>query len=243
MQPTDNEEDARSAKDRTFGITEIHEAILIKLDMKTLLFAQRVSRDWQKLIDTSPSLQKKLFMQPATAKETIELRITHGDRNTFLDADDSFAALNSLLLGKAPEPAFSISTGGFRFDKSGSWKRMMVAQPQLPSECRLKTFVPDHMILLRAEGFIFRGETESEQVMGDYEPITERKDNVTFSLSLNGVRGMLSHEQLMEMEDAPPPWGQGFPGYVEHKYVEIWDLDEEEEKYLWDSDDECYYEI
>ena len=49
MQPTDNEEDARSAKERTFGITEIHEAILTKLDMKTLLLAQRVSRDWQKL--------------------------------------------------------------------------------------------------------------------------------------------------------------------------------------------------
>jgi hypothetical protein len=44
--------------------TEIFEAILAALDMRDLLLAQRVNRQWRDVITASPALQQKLFMQP-----------------------------------------------------------------------------------------------------------------------------------------------------------------------------------
>ncbi|TQW03397.1 NACHT and WD domain protein [Cordyceps javanica] len=49
-----------------FALPELHEAILYHADMATLLVAaQRVSKSWHHLIAASPTLQQKLFFQPA----------------------------------------------------------------------------------------------------------------------------------------------------------------------------------
>lgn len=46
-------------------VNELLEAILLGLDMKTLLLAHRVSRNWRANIGESKPLQKKLFFLPA----------------------------------------------------------------------------------------------------------------------------------------------------------------------------------
>lgn len=247
MQPTDNEEDGRSAKDRTFGITEIHEAILIKLDMKTLLFAQRVSRDWQKLIDTSPSLQKKLFMQPATAAETIELGITHGDRNTFLNDDNTFVALNPLFIRMEWSTAYRIDVHSNPLQGNSSWRKMLISQPPLPKECTWWFIDGDDKLMPHISDMNdvpFLGATKDEQVMGDYDPKKEWSANGSLSVMVQrGVRGLFTHDELMKMKDAPPPWGPEFPGYVESKVIEASDIEDEEEVclYDWDSEEECWF--
>lgn len=54
---------------------ELLELILIGVDMRTLLVAQRVSRYWYESMKNSVRLQKKLFLIPATTKDIIELNI------------------------------------------------------------------------------------------------------------------------------------------------------------------------
>ncbi|KAJ5788514.1 hypothetical protein N7457_003504 [Penicillium paradoxum] len=48
-----------------FFLPELVERILINLDMRELLLAQRVSRRWNDIILSSPTLQNKLFFTPA----------------------------------------------------------------------------------------------------------------------------------------------------------------------------------
>jgi hypothetical protein len=47
---------------------ELLDAILQLLDMKTLLFAQRVSHTWRSIVTSSPQLQEALFLRPKTAQ-------------------------------------------------------------------------------------------------------------------------------------------------------------------------------
>jgi len=47
---------------------ELFDAILQHLDIKTLLFAQRVSHYWKDAITSSPNLQEALFYRPKTSK-------------------------------------------------------------------------------------------------------------------------------------------------------------------------------
>lgn len=204
MQPTGIEEDATSSKDRTFGITEIHEAILINLDMKTLLLAQRVSRDWQKLIDTSPSLQKKLFMQPATAQEAIELGITQGNLNTFLE-DDSFAALNPLLINPKNYALQAPCTFSLNFNGNPSWKKMWFSQPPVPGDQILLSPFKNDFVFSRPLVLRYQAEGYKPKKLEDYEPVEEASQRSrVFLFVIRQARGLLSHAELMQMKDSPP---------------------------------------
>ncbi|OQN97519.1 hypothetical protein B0A48_16672 [Cryoendolithus antarcticus] len=46
---------------KVFGVIELLEQILIDVDIKTLLLAQRVDRQWHRDINNSPKLRKALF--------------------------------------------------------------------------------------------------------------------------------------------------------------------------------------
>lgn len=48
---------------------ELFEAILLKIDLRDLLFAQKVCRTWKETITTSPALQQKLFFAPIRNKD------------------------------------------------------------------------------------------------------------------------------------------------------------------------------
>ena len=50
---------------------ELLDAILQRIDIKTLLFAQRISRTWYNTIASSPQLQEDLFFRPKIPKHPI----------------------------------------------------------------------------------------------------------------------------------------------------------------------------
>lgn len=54
---------------KTFAIPELLELILLHLDMKMLLLAQRVDTQWRGAIASSKKLQKKLFLLPVESFE------------------------------------------------------------------------------------------------------------------------------------------------------------------------------
>lgn len=77
------------------AITQLLESILTKVDdMKALLLAQRVSRQFKNVTSDSPRLQKKLFMLPvSTFEEALDLgmiRIAEGEDSSVLSVFDSF---------------------------------------------------------------------------------------------------------------------------------------------------------
>ncbi|CAK3926498.1 F-box domain-containing [Lecanosticta acicola] len=67
-----------SAVQAGLDTAEILEAILLKLDNKTLLLFQRVSKTFKNVIDGSIHLQRKLFFQQAAAVPLIQ-RVTQQD--------------------------------------------------------------------------------------------------------------------------------------------------------------------
>ncbi|CAK1355668.1 hypothetical protein CB0940_00631 [Cercospora beticola] len=64
-------EDSHSSE--VFYVTELFEQIMIHVDMRTLLLAQRVDKHWSTIISTSKPLQQKLFFLPATRAQLIAL--------------------------------------------------------------------------------------------------------------------------------------------------------------------------
>ncbi|KAK5732905.1 hypothetical protein LTR17_010178 [Elasticomyces elasticus] len=61
------------AADTALAIAELLESILVRVDAKTLLLSQRVSRSWSAVIEGSLVLQQKLFLRPATLDEATNL--------------------------------------------------------------------------------------------------------------------------------------------------------------------------
>lgn len=58
------DEELPSAIPAVFDTTELLETVLVSVDIKTLLLAQRVCRKWKAVINANPSIQKKLFLLP-----------------------------------------------------------------------------------------------------------------------------------------------------------------------------------
>src|SRR4051794_3928030 len=57
--------DVTHAMEAVFATTELHEAVLLCLDMQTLLIsALRVNRKWNRVIQHSPAPQRALYFQP-----------------------------------------------------------------------------------------------------------------------------------------------------------------------------------
>jgi len=61
-----------SAVLRVFGIDELLESILIYMSIDRLLLLKRVCSDWKRVISSSPSLQKIMFLRPAILRSVRE---------------------------------------------------------------------------------------------------------------------------------------------------------------------------
>ncbi|KAK5732889.1 hypothetical protein LTR17_010162 [Elasticomyces elasticus] len=68
------------ASAQVLGTTELLEAILIRVNVRTALLSQRVCRKWRDVIGGSVTLQKKLFMRTATLAEALELADLGGEQ-------------------------------------------------------------------------------------------------------------------------------------------------------------------
>ncbi|KAK5727851.1 hypothetical protein LTR17_012394 [Elasticomyces elasticus] len=55
------------ARDRVFGCAELHEMILLKLPLRSILRTQAVSQSWRDAVTSSPALKQALFLAPAKA--------------------------------------------------------------------------------------------------------------------------------------------------------------------------------
>ncbi|KAK3646598.1 hypothetical protein LTR56_000502 [Elasticomyces elasticus] len=67
--------------ERVFGIAELLEAILLPVDMKTLLLSQRVNATFRDTISTSPRLQEKLYLRQIQAPPSSGYRDLEGIKN------------------------------------------------------------------------------------------------------------------------------------------------------------------
>lgn len=61
-----------TAAQRTLGIPELLEVVLSRVDVKTLLLAQRTCRTWRQVIQESKTLRQSLFLQPS-AFESVDI--------------------------------------------------------------------------------------------------------------------------------------------------------------------------
>ncbi|RYP69404.1 hypothetical protein DL770_008241 [Monosporascus sp. CRB-9-2] len=109
--------------------TELLEAILLKLDIRTvILSAQLVNRQWHDLITKSPAIQQAIFFKPVEATNGAPLRnplLTElfppffGGENEMRFAIDAF---EELAMARQERLA------AFRRE-GASWRRMLVQQP------------------------------------------------------------------------------------------------------------------
>jgi hypothetical protein len=140
---------------------ELLDIILQLVDIKTLLFAQRVSRHWRHTITSSPKLQEALFLRPKAAPNiTSYICDWQGDDLQY------FGPFKSYLTPQQPTPSRQTFTpitinpllaneiyyqslshipqrrgqrfvlpplGTFLRHPSGSWRSMVLTQPPTPS--------------------------------------------------------------------------------------------------------------
>ena len=122
-----------TAASRVFGIQELFEKILVDVDPRTLLLAQRVNRRWKETIETNNALQIKLFFRPATNDEAEVLCL---EPNSMVIDTDNFVVVNPLLLTQCYGSfiMFNLRKGvvrSLRADRPNihSWWRMLLSQP------------------------------------------------------------------------------------------------------------------
>lgn len=130
-----------SARARVLNTPELLEAILLSVEIRTLLVAgQRVNRFWRDVITTSPGIRQTLFLQPRVPKSG--------------DAAAKEERTPNPLLKEAFKPWFHPPSGPSRFHSHGrevlydlplaqpqrndaftraeaSWRRMLTHQPPL----------------------------------------------------------------------------------------------------------------
>ncbi|KAK4902714.1 hypothetical protein LTR27_000653 [Elasticomyces elasticus] len=144
---------AAMAFNAVFNTTELLEMILVSVDTKTLLLAQRVNRKWRAVISNNHQLQQKLFMRLATREEAIALGMVQLDARLLqvynMETDpmdivetvesyataERFVLLNPLAADDRPDIFFAarLATGSREREaedhKSQSWQRIYATMP------------------------------------------------------------------------------------------------------------------
>ena len=139
--------------------TELLEYILIHLDMKTLLLAQRVNRQFQSTINRNAKLQKKLFFVHASTKEAVELcGDTHNGHSILLNSTSYYSEplkskfvlsacslLNPLVATETESGYPTIDLEGLKSRTGskgdlvhGSWQRMHIAHGEERPELSIR---------------------------------------------------------------------------------------------------------
>ncbi|KAI6894421.1 hypothetical protein KC318_g11914 [Hortaea werneckii] len=144
-----------SPAEKVFNIPELHEMILTHVDMKTVLLAQRTSRVFHATINSSPRLLRKLWMLPHKIDQTgSDERASRSSArlNPLLVHNSRRLGFKSILLWKGTDKSQPLIID-FHFRSlevaekipSGSWERMIIMQPHLPSaRFELGVFDPAH---------------------------------------------------------------------------------------------------
>lgn len=198
--------------DQVLGIQELFEKILINMDPKTLLLAQRVSLHWEYTIKNTSELQVKLFMKPSKNDDDAVSMCLELD-SLCVHGDEGYAVLNPLLLSPsaASEPdeaRFLLRPKIIAAIDSGkvathSWARMLVSQP--PPE-----YFGFHACLSRCPAHLREcyGEITEEGMQGyDAPPETTIGDRIRFAKRREAAMGVevdWSRTQIRVMLDSDP---------------------------------------
>ncbi|KAK3630919.1 hypothetical protein LTR56_017192 [Elasticomyces elasticus] len=83
---------------QALAVPELLENMLLQLPIRDLLFAQKVCTEWKDVIDTSPSIQRALFLKPGTPAD-VDPKWTGRDRH-LCGHDGKAVAPNPLLLAR-----------------------------------------------------------------------------------------------------------------------------------------------
>lgn len=130
-----------AASERVFSIPELHEAILLCLDMREVLLAQRVSREWQTATAYSIKLQRKLFFAspPGAALRLVPVpaslfRASNLDRKVAIVQEIELNPLLNRLMKVTVHQRKRIGIGlqmeyGALGSKDASWRSMQVTSP------------------------------------------------------------------------------------------------------------------
>lgn len=123
----------RVASTDAWAITEIAENILSQLCLKDLLLAQRVSKSWRDLIQSSPRLQQDLFFRPREAKGSAD-----GTRTRVLNPllvehmPLWFSRGKNVWRQRVTDVPWAETVARLAFmRKEASWRNMLITQPPL----------------------------------------------------------------------------------------------------------------
>lgn len=86
------------AGSKIVNTTELLEKILIDVDMRTLLFSQRINKQFKAVVLGSIKLQKKLFFIRPTFNEAVELGIVNDWDMTWSYSPNMVAICNPLVV-------------------------------------------------------------------------------------------------------------------------------------------------
>ena len=144
---------AASKANEVFCITELLEHVLLQVnDLRTLLLAQRVCREWRNVIGTSDQLQKKLFLKPATLQEAEDLCMSCSEPRITLETNNEVATPGAVLNCLVTEDQGNRHISCFHLSKKmladirggntadSSWGRMYFSQP--PCHAKLLVCIP-----------------------------------------------------------------------------------------------------
>ncbi|KAJ5104546.1 hypothetical protein NUU61_001893 [Penicillium alfredii] len=113
---------------------ELLEAILLQVDLQTLLLAQRTSRYWARCIRESSALQQALFFHPVTPQPPSEPQLNPLLADRFPWWFPRKGQASSQAFGPSAVHGFLV---GYKKDAyfrcNSSWRRMLVQQPPVES--------------------------------------------------------------------------------------------------------------
>lgn len=125
-----------TAKDRVLSMLELLEAILLEVDLLTLLVSgQRVCQKWHALIHTSPSLQQALYFKPCTETANNQPMSSYTKSHPLLIRNFPNLLQQTWYL---PEYALALDLARLPTNKKesflrkgASWRRMLLSQPPM----------------------------------------------------------------------------------------------------------------
>ncbi|ORY68521.1 uncharacterized protein BCR38DRAFT_406442 [Pseudomassariella vexata] len=146
-------------QETVLAITELLEAFLLQLDIKTLLFAQSVCKRWQAVIQNSPSLQRALFFKtdqtsPFAHNELLQKKFPRWFEHLALgpESEPGFTSITRNPVADTvlfPSMPWIFSNLEAYQRPEASWKRMLIHQPPIKGIGVLLTLRQRFMTLIR----------------------------------------------------------------------------------------------
>jgi hypothetical protein len=202
-----------TARDKVLSMPELLEAILLEVDLLTLLVAaQRVCQNWHALIHTSPSLQQALYFKPCTEVVTNYTQNNHLLARHFpnLLQQTSHLPQYALALDLARVP---INKKEAFLRRGASWRNLLLHQPPM-NVVRLASLLNDrHRSTRLYRHFALFGSQSKKNVGTDEEAVGKIGEGVH---SLHDF-AVLSHSENVKQHIFCCEW-QGTQ-YIRHSAI------------------------